>query len=87
VAEILTRDLTGGRTGFFTVKYSRDSNNNLFVPGFIAQPTGGVPITANAETLNAIQDANFGQVTGIGIGYKSGAQGFPGIDVVDGGPI
>ncbi len=87
VVEILNRDLEGQRDGFFTVQYQRDSNNNLFVPGFQAAPRGGTPITANAETLNAVQDANFGQVTGLGIGYRSGAQGFPGIDVVDGGPI
>lgn len=87
VSEIMQRDLDGSPNGFFTVKYRRDQNNELFVPGFEVFPQGGTPINAEAETLNTIQDANFGQVTGIGIGYKNGAQEFPGIDVVDGGPI
>ena len=85
--EIFTAPLSGQRTGFFTLQYQRDEGTNTFLPGVQVFPTGGVPVVANAATLNAIEDADLGQTTGLGIGFKNGVQAAPGILVVDGGPI
>lgn len=87
VTEILREELVGQRTGFFTVQYSRNAGTNTFLPGVQVFPTGGVPVVQNATGLNAIQDADLGQVTGIGLGYRDGAQPMSSILVVDGGPI
>lgn len=84
---ILNRDLVGQPSGFFTLKYVRDEGANAFVASVEVFPTGGTPVIAAAPTFNTIQDADFGQVTGIGIGHKNGAQQFDGILVVDGGPV
>ena len=87
ITEILNEDITGQRTGFFTLQYRRDERTASFLPGVQVFPAGGTPVLQNATSLNTIEDADLGQVTGIGIGYKNGLQQFPGIDVVDGGPI
>lgn len=87
VTEILNADITGQRTGFFTLQYRRDERTASFLPGVQVFPTGGTPVLQNAPSLNTIQDADLGQVTGIGLGYRNGTQQFPGIDTVDGGPI
>jgi len=87
VSEILNENLTGQRTGFFTMEYARDAATNSFIPRVQVFPTGGTPVLQVATGLTAIQDADLGQITGIGIGYRNGLQQFNGIDVVDGGPI
>ncbi len=65
----------------------RDEATNTFLPGVQVFPTGGVPVIAGANALNALEDADLGQTTGLGIGFKNGVQAAPGILVVDGGPI
>jgi hypothetical protein len=86
IIQLLVEPVTGQPSGFLTLQYQRDTSSSSFLPGIQLFPTGGVPIIKNAPSLNAIQDANLGQISGIGMGYK-GSQAQMEILVVDGGPI
>lgn len=88
--ELLRQSITGITTpasGFFTLRYQRNEGTSVFLPAIEVIPVGGTPIIQNTSSLNTIEDADLGQVTGLAMGYRNGAQTTHEIRVVDGGPI
>lgn len=89
ITELGSSGVVGSTTnprGFFTMSYSRDIAAGIFRPKVTVIPRGGNQ-AALRGTINAVQDASLGQISGIGIGFNNGVQPDPSILVVDGGPI
>lgn len=91
--ELVTTGLAGfttPATGFFTVKYQRDVTalaEQQFLASMEITPQGGSPVTVSGS-LNAIQDADLGQVSATGVGHRLGVETpSNGVKVIDGGPL
>ncbi len=87
---ILKETVTGILTppsGFFTLLYTRNIAANTFIPSVQVVPSGGNLIDRAAESLNAIEDADLGQISSIGMGYRGVLPDDLQMKVVDGGPV
>ncbi len=87
---LLTQQVSGLLTppgGFFTLRYTRNVSDNLFVTSVDVVPTGGALQTKDGLTLNTIQDLDLGQISAIGEGYRVNFPPTLQIKVVDGGPV
>jgi hypothetical protein len=73
--------------GFFTLRYTRDTALNTFIPSIFVVPTGGSIVDSAAPTLSVIEDLDLGQVSAIGEGYRTTFPTDMQIKVVDGGPV
>lgn len=80
--------ITTPATGFFTVKYVRDlTETTPFVASMEIVPSGG-SIVNRFSVLNALQDADLGQVSATGVGHRLGVETpSNGVKVIDGGPL
>ncbi len=74
-------------SGFFTLLYTRNIAANTYVPSVQVVPSGGTLIDKAAESLNAIEDADLGQISSIGMGYRGALPDDLQVKVVDGGPV
>lgn len=93
ISEIARQTIVGSETpptGFLTLKYTRDltaPGGNQFAVAADVLPLGGILTTASAF-LDALQDADLGQVSATGVGHRTGALvNDSGIRVIDGGPL
>jgi hypothetical protein len=87
---ILKETVTGILTppsGFFTLLYTRNIAANTYIPSVQVVPSGGSIVNSAAETLTVIEDADLGQVSSIGMGYRSTLPNDLQVKVVDGGPV
>ena len=88
---LLTQQVVGLLTppsGFFTLKYQRNTSANTFIPGMEIVPIGGGALIVNSPTsLTTLEDTDLGQISAIGEGYKANFPPNLQIKVVDGGPI
>jgi hypothetical protein len=77
-------------TGFLTLRYTRNLTNPVdsqFIASVEVNPIGGSNVFAQSS-LNALQDADLGQVSATGVGHRSGILVLDnGIKVIDGGPV
>jgi hypothetical protein len=67
-------------SGFFTLAYNATTR-------LISTTFGTTVISAPADSITVIDDADLGQISAIGMGFPAGLQPSPRILVVDGGPI
>lgn len=87
---ILSSLVSGTQTppgGFFTLRYTRDTAANTFIPSINVVPTGGAIVESAAPTLSVIEDIDLGQISSIGEGYRTAFPTDMQIKVVDGGPV
>ncbi|MEE8374429.1 MAG: hypothetical protein V3R87_12005 [Dehalococcoidia bacterium] len=77
-------------TGFLTLRYTRDltaPSGSQFIVLAEVNPIGGSTVFASSF-LNGLQDADLGQISGTGVGHRSGALSLNnGVKVIDGGPV
>ncbi len=87
---ILTQTVAGTVTppsGFFSLIYTRDTGAGTFIPSVQVVPSGGAIINAAAPTLTVIEDGDLGQISSIGMGFRSTLPDDLQVKVVDGGPV
>jgi len=90
LATVPLSGLTAPPTGFFTVTYTRDLTQPIdaqFIASMEVVPSGGSIVTGSGA-LNALQDADLGQISATGLGHRAGVETVDnGVKVIDGGPV
>ena len=77
----------GTETGILTLSYSRDAVNGVFTAQMVVQPTGGAAIQVqDFESINAVEDADFGQGTSLRIESTTGVDAAS-ITSIQGAPL
>lgn len=79
--------LTTPATGFLTLKYTRDLVTGEFIASLVVVPSGGTQVTI-FNSLNALEDADLGQISATGVGHRTGVETpSNGVKIIDGGPL